>query len=153
MNRTKSITSELAGWLTEKAEVTNFRFVFFQGHPEYDGISLLKEYRRELAVWYVGERKDYPPFPENYLRPQVKAILSEFRLRLEIARERGTEFPKFPEALLLPLLPNTWRDTAKSLMSNWIGKVYQITNKERHLPFMEGVDPNDPLGMRSGCDQ
>ncbi|MGB0846181.1 MAG: homoserine O-succinyltransferase MetA [Thiolinea sp.] len=125
-----------------------FRFVFFQGHPEYDGISLLKEYRRELAVWYVGERPDYPPFPENYLRPQVKAILKEHRLRLQQSRDEGGDAPVFPEALLLPLLPNTWRDTAKSLVSNWIGKVYQITNNARHLPFMEGVDPEDPLRMR-----
>lgn len=125
-----------------------FRFVFFQGHPEYDGVSLLKEYRRELALWYVGERPDYPPFPENYLRPQVKAILNEYRLRLQRMKAQGGDSPVFPEALLLPLLPNTWRDTAKSLVSNWIGKIYQITHHERHLPFMAGIDPNDPLGMR-----
>jgi homoserine O-succinyltransferase/O-acetyltransferase len=26
--------------------------------------------------------------------------------------------------------------------------IYQITNSNRKLPFMEGVDPNDPLGLR-----
>ncbi|MEZ5450053.1 MAG: homoserine O-succinyltransferase [Thiolinea sp.] len=127
-----------------------FRFVFFQGHPEYDGISLLKEYRREINAWYYGQRPDYPPFPQNYLRPQVKAILNEYRLRLERARQQETAVPAFPEALLLPLLPNTWRDTAKSLVNNWIGQVYQITNNERGLPFMEGIDPDDPLGMHGG---
>jgi homoserine O-succinyltransferase len=25
--------------------------------------------------------------------------------------------------------------------------VYQLTNQERRLPFMEGVDPNNPLGQ------
>ncbi|MFZ1386277.1 MAG: homoserine O-succinyltransferase [Thiolinea sp.] len=125
-----------------------FRFVFFQGHPEYDGISLMKEFRREVSAWYVGRRPDYPPFPQNYFRPQVKAILNEYRLRLEVAREQGTDIPEFPESSLIPLLPNTWRDTAKSMVSNWIGKVYQLTNNERHLPFMDGIDPNNPLGLR-----
>lgn len=125
-----------------------FRFIFFQGHPEYDGISLLKEFQREVRVWYSGERPDYPPFPQNYLRPQVKAILNEYRLRLECARTRDCELPEFPEALLRSLLPNTWRDTAKSLLNNWIGKVYQVTHSERSIPFMQGVNPEDPLGMR-----
>jgi homoserine O-succinyltransferase len=26
------------------------RIVFFQGHPEYDTISLLKEYKQDIAV-------------------------------------------------------------------------------------------------------
>lgn len=125
-----------------------FRFVFFQGHPEYDGISLMKEFRREVNAWYLGRRPDYPPFPQNYFRPQVKAILNEYRLRLIVAQQQGTELPEFPEANLLPLLPNTWRDTAKSMVSNWIGKVYQLTNKERQLPFMDGIDSNNPLGLR-----
>ncbi|CAG0911507.1 unnamed protein product, partial [Cyprideis torosa] len=89
--------------------------VHLAGHPEYDGISLLKEYQREVSVWYAGKRPDYPPFPENYLRPQVKAILHEHRMQLEQAKAQDAALPAFPEQLLLPLLPNTWRDTAKSL--------------------------------------
>ncbi|MGH9363569.1 MAG: homoserine O-succinyltransferase MetA, partial [Thermoanaerobaculia bacterium] len=50
-----------------------FRLVFFQGHPEYDTTSLLKEYRREVNRSLAGERRDYPPFPENYLGPRCRA--------------------------------------------------------------------------------
>jgi homoserine O-succinyltransferase len=25
--------------------------------------------------------------------------------------------------------------------------VYQLTNQDRRLPFMEGIDPNNPLGL------
>ena len=56
---------------------------------------------------------------------------------------------EFPEAVLLPLLDITWRDTAKALVSNWLGLMYQLTNSERRLPFMEGVNPDDPLGILS----
>lgn len=125
-----------------------FRMVFMQGHPEYDQISLLKEYRRETARWFEGVREDYPPFPENYLRPKAKAILNEYRLALVAARRLGQLLPGFPENLLLPMVNNTWRDTAKVFYSNWIGKVYQITNNDRHKPFMDWVNPDDPLGLR-----
>ncbi len=42
------------------------RVVYFQGHPEYDTISLLKEYKREVMLYAAGKRRDYPPFPDNY---------------------------------------------------------------------------------------
>lgn len=125
-----------------------FRMVFLQGHPEYDAVSLLKEYRREVTRWFQGQRDDYPPFPENYLRPKAKAILNEYRLAQTTAQRMGQAMPTFPEALLLPMLHNTWRDTAKVFYSNWIGKVYQLTNNDRRKPFMDWVDPDDPLGLR-----
>jgi len=33
------------------------------------------------------------------------------------------------------------------VFNNWLGKIYQLTNQDRRLPFMEGVDPNNPLGL------
>ena len=41
-----------------------FRCVYFQGHPEYDANSLLKEYKREILRYFAGER-DLPAFPEH----------------------------------------------------------------------------------------
>lgn len=126
-----------------------FRMIFFQGHPEYDSNSLLKEYKREVGLWLADKRDNYPPFPDNYLTPQAKAILNEYRCELITAKETGIPVPEFPEKILLGLIDNTWRDTAKSVISNWLGHVYQITNSQRNLPFMQGVDPNDPLGIRN----
>ena len=39
-----------------------FRIVFFQGHPEYDAISLFKEYKREVGQYIFGERGALPAF-------------------------------------------------------------------------------------------
>ncbi len=125
-----------------------FRVVFFQGHPEYDTVSLLKEYKRDALLFARGELEEYPPFPQNYLDGEVRALLDEFRSRLCCAKEKGNPFPEFPEDLVAPKLHNTWHDTAEAIVGNWIGKVYQITHQNRKLPFMEGVDPEDPLGMR-----
>ncbi len=124
-----------------------FRVVFFQGHPEYDTISLLKEYKREVMRYWARERYDYPPVPENYFNTEARRIVAEYRLAVESARRQGVEPPEFPEASLAPMLDNTWRDTAKAVFNNWLGLVYQITDQDRRVPFMAGIDPHNPLGL------
>ncbi|MEJ2344026.1 MAG: homoserine O-succinyltransferase [Gammaproteobacteria bacterium] len=126
-----------------------FRIVFFQGHPEYDTISLLKEYKREIRRYVRGQRDDYPPFPEQYFTPTSQAVLEEFRDRLMAAQAGGRELPELPEALVAPTIDNTWHDTAEAIMNNWIGRVYQVTHHDRRLPFKQGVNPSDPLGLRT----
>jgi homoserine O-succinyltransferase len=124
-----------------------FRVVFFQGHPEYDTISLLKEYKREVGRYAAGARPDYPPFPDHYFGVQARALMDEYRGRLLRALERGEPAPDFPEALVAARLPNTWHDTAEAIVGNWVGKVYQTTNQDRRLVFMDEIDPKDPLGL------
>ena len=125
-----------------------FRVVFFQGHPEYDTISLMKEYKREVGRYIFNELELYPPFPENYFGLRNKAILEEYQERVFQARQKNTEAPEFPEALIVPTLDNTWHDSGEAVINNWIGKVYQLTHIDRRIPFAEGVDPANPLGQR-----
>lgn len=124
-----------------------FRNVFFQGHSEYDVISLLKEYKREVGRFIFGEIEEYPPFPENYFSLRHQAVLEEYRERVFIARAAGRPAPEFPEALIMPTLDNTWHDSAEAVINNWIGTVYQLTHIDRRIPFREGVDPENPLGQ------
>ena len=123
------------------------RFVFFQGHPEYDTISLLKEYKREVMRYAGGELAHYPPFVDNYFGAHEKAILREFKQRLDAAVSQGVEHPRFPDALITRGLDNTWRDTAHAVVGNWMGLVYQLTHRDRRQPFMDGVDPENPLNL------
>ncbi len=124
-----------------------FRIVYHQGHPEYDTISLLKEYKREVQQYEAGKRPDYPPFPDHFFRDREKAILDEYRLHLLAAQNSRGALPQFPDNLIVERLDNTWHDTAEGIVANWIGLVYQITHHDRKLPFMEGIDPKDPLGV------
>jgi len=124
-----------------------FRTVYFQGHPEYDTVSLLKEYKREVNLYAAGKRVNYPPFPEHYLEAQARAILDEHRERLDVSLANGTPTPDFPEALIARQLHNTWHDTGEAIINNWMGFVYQLTNSDRRKPFMEGVNPDDPLNI------
>lgn len=125
------------------------RVVFFQGHPEYDDLSLLKEYKREIMLFYNEVRADYPPYPENYFDEKAKQILLHYEGLVKKAKKDQQTLPEFPEKSILSLLDNTWRDTAKGVFNNWLGKVYQITNQDRRKPFMEDIDPDNPLGLIS----
>lgn len=120
-----------------------FRMVCFQGHPEYDTISLFKEYQREVMNYAAKEREDYPPFPDNYFCEEARRILNDYKEHVKA----GETPPEFPEDKILPLLDNTWTDSGKSLVGNWIGLVYQLTNVKRQKPFMDGVDPENPFGI------
>jgi homoserine O-succinyltransferase len=113
-----------------------FRQVFLQGHPEYDMLSLLKEYKREVTNFAEGKRADYPPPPANYFGKEALAI---------IEAHKGKDFS---EDALIKTLDNTWTDSARSLIAAWIGLVYQVTNVDRRKLFMDGVDPEDPLGLK-----
>ncbi|MCG8324097.1 MAG: homoserine O-succinyltransferase [Thiotrichales bacterium] len=124
-----------------------FRLVFCQGHPEYDVISLMKEYKREVGCYINAERDDYPVFPENYFDIRSRAILEEYRDRVESAVQNKQQIEDFPEGLIIPRLHNTWHDSAEAVINNWIGKVYQLTHVDRRVAFRDGIDPCNPLGL------
>ncbi len=63
------------------------------------------------------------------------------------ALAQGNPIPEFPEKEIEPCLDNTWRDTGRAIINNWLGLVYQLTNVDRKLPFVPGIDPVDPLGL------
>ncbi|MBT3314471.1 MAG: homoserine O-succinyltransferase [Anaerolineae bacterium] len=126
-----------------------FRLVFLQGHPEYDRISLLKEYKREIMRFIDGERDDYPPHPENYFGRKAKKIVDYYQELVYAALEQDNPVPEFPEKELEPWLDNTWRDTGRAFFNNWLGLVYQLTDVDRKIPFPPDIDPNDPLGLNA----
>lgn len=127
-----------------------FRTVFFQGHPEYDSISLMKEYKRDVGQFIAGQSDSYPPFPRHYFDNHCRALLSEYQQRVRLALGSEEAIPPFPEKYLVDRIANTWHDSGEALVGNWIGLVYQITHQRRELPFMDGVDPDDPLGWLAG---
>ena len=116
-----------------------FRQIYFQGHPEYDRSSLLKEFRRDVQLYSEGALPRPPKLPVHYFSPAGQRLIRDYI-------ESGRPINDFPEAQLADEVDVTWRDTAKALFANWLGLVYQLTHKERHLQYMDGIDPADPLG-------
>lgn len=130
------------------ASPDQFRVFYMQGHPEYDANSLLKEYRRELFRYANRERDKPPPLPENYFSGEAdRCALAALDLAAR-AREAGEDYVDTLEADVQGLLDNTWGDTAKAIINNWLGLVYGVTNLDRKQQFMPGVDPDDPLSLK-----
>ena len=129
------------------ASPDGFRTIFFQGHPEYDTVSLLKEYKRDVNLYVAGEMSQYTPMPENYFSDFDSAVLREYQGRVDKCLAQKLAIPEFPEHLVVKNLKNTWQDTASAVIGTWLGLIYQVTNIDRRKPFMEEVDMNNPLGL------
>ena len=125
------------------------RFVFFQGHPEYDKISLLKEYKREVVRYIEGIRADYPPFPEHYFKGEAGDLAEAFKHEVEACQGDFKALRPFPDQELESAIDITWSDTGKAMINNWLGLVYQVAHPDRGKVFMENIDPSDPIGLNS----
>jgi len=129
------------------------RTVYFQGHPEYDATSLLKEYKREVSRYLQGEIDAAPPYPDNFFSAAAIEIAENFIQRCETAKASGGVLPEFPANDLEAHVDNTWGDTGKAIVNNWLGLVYRLTNLDRKLQYMPEVDPEDPLQIISSASQ
>ena len=95
------------------------RRIYFQGHPEYEAVSLAKEYKREALRFLAGERDGYPPLPERTLDAAAARAAEEFRRRAEAAPRR-VRAEDFPEERLARGCGAPWREVARTLYRNWL---------------------------------
>jgi homoserine O-succinyltransferase len=61
-------------------------FIFFQGHPEYDALSLEREYLRDVSRFLAGERDSYPDIPAGYFDAETENRLAGFQSRASVER-------------------------------------------------------------------
>jgi len=94
-------------------------FVLFQGHPEYEANTLLREYRRDVGRFLRGERDTYPTMPHGYLSSQEIDALTNLQLRaLEDRREELLH--EFPAGMADKTITTRWRPNAVKLYTNWL---------------------------------
>ncbi len=98
-------------------------FVFFQGHPEYDAISLLKEYKREVQRFLAGARQTYPLFPEHYFDDAAKGLLNAYQRQVTESDFEQATIPPFPEEVLTPACVDTWRAAGMRIYANWLAGI------------------------------
>jgi homoserine O-succinyltransferase len=97
-------------------------FVHLQGHPEYGCRTLLKEYRRDIKRFLVGERDTYPKMPAGYFNSEAAGILDHFR---DIALSNRCEetLALFPDPAVVLGLHNSWLSSATRLYRNWLKRM------------------------------
>jgi homoserine O-succinyltransferase/O-acetyltransferase len=128
-------------------------FVFFQGHPEYEGASLLLEYRRDIRRFLNSERALYPSMPQGYFDEDAAAALTVLRARA-VADRREPPFANFPAGMRGASVRSTWRAEAVRFYRNWLRYLSEQRNKRlesRHrrieYKFKNGVTAR--LGRRA----
>ena len=108
---------------SEQAGVDTFvkqygsRFVFFQGHPEYDALSLQREYLRDIGRYLAREREAYPAVPVSYFDAATEEKLARFEKRAKHARHPALA----GELPALNLRPDIAAGrAAAALFGNWL---------------------------------
>jgi homoserine O-succinyltransferase len=111
--------------------------VCFQGHPEYEPATLLKEYRRDVGRYLRGEQPAWPTLPHEYFSQEAVQMIEAFRQRAQ-ARRDGELLAEFPLASLAGGLEARWQPGAVAIYRNWLH--YIAVAKERtRKPEVAGV--------------
>ena len=93
------------------------QFIFFQGHPEYDALSLEREYLRDVSRFLAGERDSYPAVPAHYFDTETENRLADFATRARTER-RPALSAELPERTLREGLATGAAATA--IFGNWL---------------------------------
>jgi homoserine O-succinyltransferase len=107
-------------------------FVHFQGHPEYDAQTLLKEYRRDIRRYLKKERDTYPSMPRGYFDAAGEKLAASFRDTL-VADRREELMEGFPDAAFTGTLQKTWHSSAMTIYLNWLR--YIVSKKAETSTF------------------
>ncbi len=98
------------------------QFFFFQGHPEYDALSLEREYLRDISRFLAGERDTYPAVPASYFDVETEARLASFERRARVER-RPALSAELPDRTLRQDIAAGAAATA--IFRNWLGFLSQ----------------------------
>jgi homoserine O-succinyltransferase len=94
-------------------------FVFLQGHPEYDGESLMREYCRDVGRYLRGEQAHYPQSPHGYFDAGTERSFRALAVRARSSREAQLlNWSSEIAAAFKPARP--WRAHAVGLYRNWL---------------------------------
>jgi homoserine O-succinyltransferase/O-acetyltransferase len=105
-------------------------FVFFQGHPEYEADTLLREYRRDVGRYFKGEAAQYPSMPLNYFASGTKSALHG--LEKQLASRNEKVFEEISRMLSEATITDCWRSSAVGFYKNWLK--FLCRQKEQSLP-------------------
>ena len=94
------------------------QFIFFQGHPEYEALSLEREYLRDISRFLCGQRDSYPGLPVGYFDAETERSLVAFAARAQ-AERRPTLTNELPDRTLR--LDIATGAAATVMIRNWLG--------------------------------
>jgi len=102
------------------AKVAGTPFLYFQGHPEYDPDTLLREYRRDVRRFLTGESGEYPVAPQRYFDPQAEYALAALRREAIKGRRDPRILDEIGELIRGAVMPIPWDAMARKIYANWL---------------------------------
>ena len=124
-------------------------FVHFQGHPEYDTETLMKEYRRDVKRFLRAERETYPNMPRGYFDAAATQVLNRFREQA-LSKRCEDAMSGFPDGSLAHPPRNTWRDSAVSIYRNWF--TYLAAHAAERVVFAPVSRVEHPLSASASSE-
>jgi homoserine O-succinyltransferase/O-acetyltransferase len=92
-------------------------FIFFQGHPEYEALSLQREYLRDITRFLSRQRDIFPAFPTGYFDTDTENKLAHYQKRARAERQIPLSI-ELPHLTLRPDL--AVGVAAAALFRNWL---------------------------------
>ena len=95
------------------------QFLFLQGHPEYGGDSLGREYLRDVGRFLRGESGERPHVPENYFDRATEIALAG----LDAESSQPGDLARYSTLVSGALPLQSWRGHTLKLFGNWLGVI------------------------------
>ena len=109
------------------------QFFFFQGHPEYDSLSLQREYLRDISRYLAGDRDYYPNIPERYFNTATVLALGEFKA-MALADRNPALISNLPKLTLEPNVTKGSETAAILIFRNWLKYLAQCKTGQSIQP-------------------
>ncbi len=110
------LASMRSGWTVASKRISRCDVVLMQGHPEYDGASLILEYRRDLLRWLEGHAMGPPVLPPRCAAPADMARLH--RYHASVLRGDKVDVPDLDA--MARRAPAPWMHHSRRIYSNWM---------------------------------
>jgi homoserine O-succinyltransferase len=112
------------------------RHFFMQGHLEYDGGVLFREYRRDVGRFLARKSERYPQMPIDYFPKDVSTAMTRFRQQALSASVQLT-MADFPAQAEPATWPTPWRPVAVDFYRNWLAYLQGVKNVESNATSAE----------------
>jgi homoserine O-succinyltransferase/O-acetyltransferase len=124
--------SREVGWTIASRRHGGALLVLSQGHPEYSGTILLREYRRDVTRYLDGSRRDLPVLPRRCIEGPRAVALRRFQERLTGATVRSPSLlDDFPVDLATVHVRAPWTAPAGRLVGNWLESLAPAVTTKR----------------------
>lgn len=126
----------------------NSQFLFFQGHPEYEAVTLLLEYRRDLRRFFLGKRDRYPALPLRYFDQETAGTLAT--LAEQAVRHPSEELlTRITNVLETARIVDSWRPIASRIYTNWLMSIAAMKGRRQRQSVVVGLDDNRVVDQAS----